>query len=58
MIIVHRPESDSDYYVAQVGYNGDDRFETYYNFYIYRKGFKIQYYDPLSDSTIDVNRWK
>jgi len=58
MMVVQRPVSDSDYYIVQVGFNGDERFVTYYNFHIYRKGFKIEYLDPVTDSTINVNRWK
>jgi hypothetical protein len=34
-LVVSKPGKNSKYYCIAVGYNGDLRFETYYNFYVW-----------------------
>lgn len=57
---IHR---DKPCYAVSFGYNGEDRFETYYLFYIYihKDSFEIKVNDPLSnndDGISSVEEWR
>ena len=58
MLIVQRPDSIKNYYWVQVGYNGPLRFEPYFNFYIYKEGFKIKYLETSSNDLLDLRDMK
>lgn len=46
-------ENETDISV-QAGYNGDQRFETYYRFFVNPKTLEIKVYDPVADSRLSV----
>lgn len=39
---------------VQAGYNGDQRFETYYRFFVNPKTMEIKVYDPVADNRLSV----
>lgn len=39
---------------VQAGYNGDERFETYYRFFVDPKTLEIKVYDPLQDKKLTL----
>ncbi len=39
------------------GYNGPQRFETYYHFYLNTKTKEIKVYDPVSDKALSVKEY-
>lgn len=49
-------ETDSDIHV-QAGYNGDQRFETYYRFYVNSKTMEIKVYDAVEDKKLTVKEY-
>ncbi|HAO45667.1 MAG TPA: hypothetical protein PLZ45_09420 [Ferruginibacter sp.] len=42
---------------VQAGYNGEQRFETYYHFYVNPRTMEIQVYDPVEDKTRSVKEY-
>ncbi len=42
---------------VQAGYNGDDRFETYYHFYVHAQTLEIKLYDPVLDKKLTVKEY-
>ncbi len=42
---------------VQAGYNGDQRFETYYRFFVNPKTLAIQVYDPVTDKRLTVKEF-
>lgn len=46
-------ENETDVSV-QAGYNGYQRFETYYRFFVNPKTLEIKVYDPVADSRLSV----
>lgn len=42
---------------VQAGYNGDQRFETYYHFYVNPKSLDIKVYDPVADKKLTVKEY-
>lgn len=40
---------------VQAGYNGDERFETYYSFYVNATTLAIKVYDPVKDTALSVD---
>ncbi|MEP7237896.1 MAG: hypothetical protein ABI685_08530 [Ferruginibacter sp.] len=39
---------------VQAGYNGDERFETYYRFFVDPKTLEIKVYDPVQDKKLSL----
>ena len=39
------------------GYNGPQRFETYYHFYVNPKTMEVKVYDPVTDKTLSVKEY-
>jgi len=39
------------------GYNSDERFETYYHFYVDPKTMAVTIYDPLTNKTLPVKEY-
>jgi hypothetical protein len=58
MIILERPNENKLYYVVQVGYNNEIRFEPYYTFYVYKKNFTVKFYDPIPGEIITLKEWR
>ena len=42
---------------VQAGYNGEQRFETYYHFFVNPKTIEIKVYDAVVDKTISVEEF-
>lgn len=42
---------------VQAGYNGPERFETYYRFFVNPKTREIKVYDPVSDKKLSVKQY-
>jgi hypothetical protein len=57
-ITMKKPNSKSDYYWIQAGYNSDIRFEPYYNFYVYYPKMKIEVLDPSTDKVYSLKDWR
>ncbi len=48
------PETDIP---VQAGYNGNERFETYYRFFVNPKTLEIKVYDPVEDKKLTVKEY-
>jgi len=42
---------------VQAGYNGGERFETYYRFLVNPKTMEIKVYDPVEDKTLTLKEY-
>lgn len=42
---------------VQAGYNGNERFETYYRFFVNPKTLEIKVYDPVEDKKLTVKEY-
>lgn len=42
---------------VQAGYNGDQRFETYFHFLVNPKTMEIKVYDPVEDKTLSIKEY-
>jgi hypothetical protein len=58
MIILKTPSNSKPYYWIQVGYDNSIRFEPYYNFYVYRKGLVINFFDPMTNRILNLEEWR
>lgn len=59
LIVAGRPTAERPYYWVEVGFDGELRFETYYNFYVYRKGLVIKFLDTVEeDDVIGLEEWR
>lgn len=48
-----------EYYVVRMGYNGEDRFETYHFIYVNKHDKDdIQVYDPLEATIVPLAQWE
>jgi len=52
--IMDDPAANETEIQVQAGYNGDERFETYYRFFVDPKTLEIKVYDPLQDRKLTV----
>ena len=52
--IMDKPAANETAIQVQAGYNGDERFETYYRFFVDPKTLEIKVYDPLQDRKLTV----
>jgi len=57
-ITMSKPNGKSDFYWIQAGFNGDVRFEPYYNFYVYYPKMKIEVLDPSTDKVYSLQEWR
>jgi hypothetical protein len=57
-LIIEKPSSDEKNYYVKVGYNGEDRFETYYHFYIEPSTRKITIEDIVSGEKLSLKEWR
>jgi hypothetical protein len=58
ILIQRRPGNGVDYYWLQAGYNGDLRYEPYFNFYVYPPKLTIKFYDTVTDSVYSLEEWR
>jgi hypothetical protein len=49
-------ENETDVSV-QAGYNGGERFETYYRFFVNPKTMEIKVYDPIEDKKLTIKEY-
>lgn len=54
MFMLDSSGKDENEISVQAGYNGDQRFETYYRFYVNPKTLDIKVYDVVHDNKIPV----
>jgi hypothetical protein len=52
------PKKPGDSYFIRAGYNGKDRFETYYQFYANPATEEIRIYDPVSDRKMTLEAYR
>ena len=55
--IAFMPDTTGEKISVMAGYNGPERFETYYNFSIDPKTFEIKILDPLSGDLISIDEY-
>jgi hypothetical protein len=55
--LLDNPGPDEKGISVQAGYNGDQRFETYYRFEVDPKNLDIKVYDPVSDKKLTVKEF-
>jgi hypothetical protein len=58
MTVMKRPDNLTKYYWIAVGYNSSERFETYYNFYVWPDKMTIKYYETLTGKTLTLAEWR
>ena len=51
------PESNNDEIYVKAGYNGTERFETYYSFYVNVKTLDIKVYHAVEDKKMPVKEF-
>ena len=56
--MIEEPNVDEKDYYARVGYNGEERFETYYNFYINPTTKQITIDEPISGERLTLEEWR
>ncbi|MGZ3931797.1 MAG: hypothetical protein ACXVP0_10605, partial [Bacteroidia bacterium] len=56
--IIDGPEPDKPEYGVRIGYNGDERFETYYFFYVDTITFRVKVQDVALDTILPIEDWR
>jgi len=52
------PDSTHADYVVQLGYDGSERFETYYWLYVNPVTLKVRFYDVITDSVYNAEDYR
>lgn len=55
--LLEEPAKDETDIPVQAGYNGNDRFETYYRFFVNPKTLEIKVYDVVEDKKLTVKEY-
>jgi hypothetical protein len=55
---MEKPNSHDNYYLIQAGFDRPDRFEIYYNFYIYLPKMNIKILEPVSNKLYSLTEWR
>jgi hypothetical protein len=55
--LMDNPEGNETEIPVQAGYNGDERFETYYRFYVNPTTMEIKVYDVAADKKLTVKEY-
>ncbi len=55
--LLDKPEANETDIPVQAGYNGDERFETYYRFYVNPTTMEIKVYDVAADKKLTVKEY-
>jgi len=58
MMVMQKPGKVNKYYWIAVGYNGTQRFETYFNFYVWPSQMVIKYLDNETGNLITLAQWR
>ena len=57
-IMIDKPTEEEKDYVVKVGYNGNERFETYFIFCYNQNTKEISIIDPISGSKLPLETWR
>lgn len=57
VFMMDKPELPETDIPVQAGYNGNERFETYYRFFVNPKTLEIKVYDPVEDKKLTVKEY-
>jgi hypothetical protein len=55
--MMNKPEAGETEIQVQAGYNGNERFETYYRFFVNPKNMQIKVYDPVADKKLTIKEF-
>lgn len=55
--MMDEPQENETDISVQAGYNGGERFETYYRFFVNPKTMEIQVYDPVEDKKLSIKEY-
>jgi hypothetical protein len=55
--MLDKEDSKDNMVSVQAGYNGEQRFETYYRFYVNPVTLEIKVYDPVTDKKLTVQEY-
>ena len=55
--LMDKPEAPETDIPVQAGYNGNDRFETYYRFFVNPKTMEIKVYDVADDKKLTIKEY-
>ncbi len=55
--MMDEPEENETDVSVQAGYNGGERFETYYRFFVNPKTMEIKVYDPVEDKKLSIKEY-
>lgn len=55
--MMDEPSEDGKEVSLRAGYNGGERFETYYHFIVDPKTMEIKIYDPVEDKTLTLKEY-
>jgi hypothetical protein len=55
--MMDEPQENEPDISVQVGYNGGERFETYYRFFVNPKTMEIKVYDPVEDKKLTIKEY-
>ena len=56
--LIFKPAKNEKYYFIQTGYDGENRFETYYNFYVDSATYEIKIQDVIEGDIVTLNGWR
>jgi hypothetical protein len=56
--MVEKPEKGKTDYTVTVGYNGDERFETYGVYFVNPKTGQVKLYDDMSGQVVTIEAWR
>ena len=55
--MMDKPEAPETDIPVQAGYNGNERFETYYRFFVNPRTLDIKVYDPVEDTKLTIKEY-
>jgi hypothetical protein len=55
--MMDEPQENEPDVSVQAGYNGGERFETYYRFFVNPKTMEIKVYDPVEDKKLTIKEY-
>jgi hypothetical protein len=55
--MMDEPQENETDVSVQAGYNGGERFETYYRFFVNPKTMEIKVYDPIEDKKLTIKEY-
>jgi hypothetical protein len=55
--MLEHPAAGETEIAVQAGYNGRERFETYYRFFVNPKTLEIKVYDPVADKKLSIQEY-